>query len=317
MIEPSRKIAIVGAGSVGATIAYACLQRGVAGRIAIYDINAAKVRAQALDLNHGLQFVPPAVVEGSDDPMVCAGADVVVVTAGAKQKPGQSRMELASVNAGICRQLIPTMLRTAPEAILLMVSNPVDVLTYAALKISALPRRRVFGSGTVLDSSRFRYLIARRCNVAVASVHGYIVGEHGDSEVPLWSTANIGNIPLSEWAVPQHGRLTVRDRAEIFTGVKTAAEQIIRGKGATNFAIGLAAANILESVLDDSNAVLPVSSLLENFRGLSDVCLSMPSIVSRGGVELPLGVPMNAAEEAGLANSAAMVKASIRALGFA
>jgi L-lactate dehydrogenase len=183
--------------------------------------------------------------------------------------------------------------------------------------LSGLPRRRVLGSGTVLDSSRFRYLIARRCNVAVANVHGYIVGEHGDSEIPLWSTASIGNIPLSQWAVPQHGKLTVRDRAEIFAGVKGAAEQIIQGKGATSFAIGLAAASILEALFGDANAVLPVSSLLENFRGLSDVCLSMPCIVNRAGVEPPLDVPMNPAEEAGLANSAAMVKASIRAVGFA
>ena len=317
MIGNERKIAIVGAGSVGATVAYACLLRGIARRIALYDLDARKVQAQALDLNHGLQFVAPAIVEGSNDAGVCSNADVIVITAGARQKPGQSRLELASVNAGICRQLIPVMLRVSPEAIILMVTNPVDVLTFVALKLSGLPRRRVFGSGTVLDSSRFRHLIARRCNVAVANVHGYIVGEHGDSEVPLWSTASIGNIPLSEWAVPQHGKLTVRDRAEIFANVKTAAEQIIRGKGATSFAIGLAAASILEAILDDANAVLPVTSLLENFRASSDVCLSMPSIVSRTGVELPLGVPMNAAEEAGLANSAAMVKSSIRAVGFA
>jgi len=317
MKEHSRKIAVVGAGSVGATIAYACLLRGVARRIAMFDVDEAKVQAQALDLNHGLQFVSPAIVEGSKDPAVCAGADVIIMTAGAKQKPGQSRMELASVNAGICRQLVPMLLRVAPEALWLMVSNPVDVLTFAALKISGLPRRRVLGSGTVLDSSRFRYLIAQRCSVAVASVHGYIVGEHGDSEVPLWSTASIGNIPLSEWAVSGHGRLTVRDRAEIFTGVKTSAEQIIRGKGATSFAIGLSAASILDAVFEDANAVLPVSSLLENFHGLSDVCLSMPSIVNRAGVEPPLDVPMNAAEEAGLANSAATVKGAIRALGLA
>jgi L-lactate dehydrogenase len=316
MIEQSHKIAIVGAGTVGSTIAYACLLRGLARRIALYDIDLRKVQAQALDLSHGLQFVSPAVVEGSNDASVCSGADVIIITAGAKQKPGQSRMELASVNTGILRQIVPVMVRVAPDAIILLVTNPVDVMTFVAHKLSGLPRSRVFGSGTVLDSSRFRYLIARRCNVAVANVHGYIVGEHGETEIPLWSTANIGNVLLSDWAVPQHGKLTVRDRAEIFANVKTAADQIIRGKGATSFAIGLAVAHILEAIFNDANAILPVSSLLENFRGVSDVCLSMPSIVSRTGVELPLNVPMNAAEEAGLANSAAMVKSSIRIVGF-
>jgi len=310
------KIAIAGAGAVGATIAYACLTRGVARKVALFDNDAAKVNSQVLDLRHGLQFVPPAEVEGSDDPAVCKDADVVVVTAGAKQKPGQTRLELAGVNAAMCRDLIPKLLLVAPEAIVLMVSNPVDVLTYAALKISGLPRQRVMGSGTVLDSSRFRHLIAQRCRVAVTNVHGYIAGEHGDSEIPLWSAATIANIPLHDWSVAHHGRLTVRDRAEIFLSVKNAAEQVIRGKGATNFAIGLATAQILAAILNDENRVLPVSSLLTNYRGISDVCLSAPSILSRSGVEEPLDIPMNEAETAGLADSAAAVQKVIRSLGF-
>src|SRR5688572_7255586 len=208
--QPS-KIAIVGAGSVGATIAYACLIRGVARHVALFDVNRAKVDAEVLDLNHGLQFVPMATVEGSDDVAICAGASVVVITAGAKQKQGQTRMDLASANADICRKLVPQLLHVAPRAVFLLVTNPVDVITYVTLKLSGLPRQRVLGSGTVLDSSRFRYLIARRCNVAVQNVHAYIAGEHGDSEIPLWSSARIANVPLHEWAVPAHGKLTVRD----------------------------------------------------------------------------------------------------------
>src|SRR5215210_804374 len=227
------KIAIVGAGSVGATIAYACLIRGVAKHVALYDVKREKVDAEVLDLNHGLQFVPMATLEGSDDVGICADADVVVVTAGAKQKPGQTRMDLAGANAAICRKLIPDLVRLAPGAVLLMVTNPVDVITYIALKLSGLPRQRVLGSGTVLDSSRFRFLIARRCNVAVQNVHATIAGEHGESEIPLWSSARIGNVPLHEWAVPAHGKLTVRDRTDIFVNVKEAAQQIIAGKGAT------------------------------------------------------------------------------------
>jgi L-lactate dehydrogenase len=168
----------------------------------------------------------------------------------------------------------------------------------------------------VLDSSRFRFLIAQRCNVAVQNVHAYIAGEHGDSEIPLWSSASIANIPLHDWAVPRHGKLTVRDRTEIFQNVKNAAYQIVAGKGATNYAIGLATAKILEAILHDESRILPVSSLLSDFRGMSDVCMSIPSIVNRMGVEQPLPIPLNPAEEAGLQNSADTIRKAVRKLGF-
>ena len=310
------KVAVVGAGAVGATIAYACLVRGVAKQVALYDTNRSKVEAEVLDLNHGLQFVPMATVEGSDDVAVCAGASVVVITAGAKQKPGQTRMDLLSANAAIFRELVHKLLAVAPDAVYLVVSNPVDVMTYATLKLTGLPRARVIGSGTVLDSSRFRFLIAKRCNVAIQNVHAYIVGEHGESEVPLWSSASIANIPLHEWAVPQHGKLSVRDRVEIFENVKTAAAQIIAGKGATSYAIGLATAKILEALLHDESRVLPVSSLLEDFHEIRDVCLSVPCIVNRSGVEPPLPIKLNANEEAGLRNSAEQIAQAIKAAGF-
>ncbi len=316
MPDKPSKVAIVGAGSVGATIAYACLVRGVAKDIALFDTNAAKVEAEALDLNHGLQFVPMATLEGSPDVEVCRGADVVVITAGAKQKPGQTRMELAGANAAICRDMVPKLLAVAPEAILLLVTNPVDVITYVTLKVSGLPRARVFGSGTVLDSSRFRYLIARRLRVAVQNVHAYIAGEHGDSEIPLWSSATAGNVPLHAWAVQGHGKLTVRDRTEIFQDVKNAAYQIIQGKGATNYAIGLATARILEAILHDENRILPVSSLLDDYHGIGDVCLSVPCIVNRTGVDAALPIPLNEAELAGLRNSAETIRNAIRSLGF-
>jgi L-lactate dehydrogenase len=290
--------------------------RGVGKQITIYDVNKSKVDAEILDLNHGLQFVPMASIEGSDDVNICSGAHVVVITAGAKQKPGQARMDLAVANAAICKALLPRLLAVAPNAIYLLVTNPVDVMTYIAQKITSLPSGRVFGSGTVLDSSRFRYLIAQRLKVAVQNVHAYIAGEHGDSEIPLWSSATVANIPLHEWAVAHHGKLTVRDRTEIFQNVKQAAYQIIQGKGATNYAIGLATARILEAVLHDENRVLPVSSLLTDYRGIRDVCLSVPCIVNGTGVETTLPVPLNANEEAGLKNSAETIRSAIRLLGF-
>jgi L-lactate dehydrogenase len=310
------KIAVVGAGSVGATLAYACLIRGVARTIALYDVDAAKTRAETLDLNHGLQFVPMATVIGSDDIEVCRGADLVVVTAGAKQKPGQTRLELAAANVGLCRSLVPQLLEVAPDAILLLVTNPVDVVTYAALRYSGLPARRVFGSGTVLDSSRLRLLVAQHCGVAVQNVHAYIAGEHGDSEIPLWSSASVGSIPLLAWEVPGRPALDEAARADIVRRVVGAAEEVIRGKGATSYAVGLAATQIIEAVLRDQHQVLPVSSLLEDHRGISDVCLSVPSVVDRDGVETVLPVPLSEGEAEGLRRSADTVRGVIGALGL-
>ncbi len=304
------------AGAVGATIAYACLVRGVGKHLAIYDIDRKKVSAEVLDLNHGMQFVPMAMLDGSDDINICAGAAVIVITAGAKQKPGQTRMDLAAANASLLKTLVPRLMKVAPDAIYLLVTNPVDVLTYITLKLCGLPSQRVIGSGTVLDSSRFRFLIARRCSVAVQNVHAYIVGEHGDSEIPLWSSASIANIPLHDWAVPQHGKLSVEDREEIFQNVKNAAAQIIEGKAATNYAIGLAVARIIEAVLHNENRILSMSFLLTGYREISEVCLSVPCIVNRKGVEQALPVPMSANEDAGLKNSAEIVKAAIQSLGY-
>ncbi|WP_245767164.1 L-lactate dehydrogenase [Stigmatella erecta] len=310
------KIAIIGAGAVGATVAYAAMIRGVAKHFAIYDINRAKVDAEVLDLNHGLQFVPMATLEGSDDLNVCAGAEVVVITAGAKQKPGQTRMELAGANVELCRTLIPQLLKVAPDALLLLVTNPVDVLTYVVQQLSGLPARRVLGSGTVLDSSRFRFLLARHLNVAVQNVHAFIAGEHGDSEIPLWSTASVGGLPLMQWSVPGRAPLSEADRTHIFDHVRNAAYQVIRGKGATNYAIGLATAQILEALLHNEQRVLPVSSRLDGYLGIRDVCMSVPSIVNRGGVEAVLELPLSETEREGLKRSADTIRQAIRTLGF-
>jgi len=314
--ERPAKVGIIGAGSVGATIAYAAMIRGVARQISIFDIAKSKVNAEVLDLNHGMLFVPQGTVEGSDDIDVLRGSDVIVMTAGAKQSPGQTRMDLAAANAAICAKLLPRVVEAAPNALLLLVTNPVDVITQVAIKLTGLPWERVFGSGTVLDSSRFRFLLARHCNVAVQNVHAYIAGEHGDSEIPLWSSATIGSIPLSQWAVQGHGRLTSVDKDEILHNVKDAAYQVIQGKGATNYAIGLAVTNILEALLHDEHRVLPLSGLLHGFRGLDDVCLSLPRIVTRNGIEAPLPIPMTVDEEAGLMASADRIRAVVGGLGY-
>jgi L-lactate dehydrogenase len=310
------KVSIVGAGSVGATIAYACLIRGVGKTVALYDVDAAKTRAEVLDLEHGIQFVPMATVQGADDIAVTAGSDVVVITAGAKQRPGQTRLELAGVNVEMCRELMPALVEQSPDAVFLLVTNPVDVVTYAAVRCSGLPSGRVFGSGTVLDSSRLRSLLAQHCGVAAHSVHAFIVGEHGDSELPLWSRASIGLVPLSEWSVPGRPPLDAEARDRIAGEVVTAAEQIIRGKGATNYAIGLAATRIIEAVLHDEGSVLAVSSVLDGQYGISDVCLSLPTVVARQGIDTVLAAPIAEDELVALRASADTVRGVIRSLGL-
>jgi L-lactate dehydrogenase len=239
----------------------------------------------------------------------------VVITAGAKQKPGQTRLDLAAANVAMCRELVPALVRLAPDALLLVVTNPVDVVTYAALEISGLPAGRVLGSGTVLDSSRLRFLIAEHTGVAVQNVHAYIAGEHGDSEVPLWSTATIGGVPVQDWE-SGGSRLDAAARARIHQRVVTAAYEIIAGKGATSLAVGLAVSRILEAILNDEHRVLPVTSRLDGVHGLSDVCLSMPSVVGRSGVESVLATPLSPDEEQQLAASAETVRAAARSLGL-
>lgn len=314
--ERRTKIAIIGAGSVGATIAYACQIRGVAQTIALFDIDGKKTRAQVLDLNHALQFTPAASIAGSDDIEVVRDADVVVTTAGAKQKPGQTRLDLAESNVRMVQGLMAQCAEVAPDAIHLIVTNPCDVVTYAALKASGLPAGRVFGSGTVLDSSRFRYLLAQHCQVAVQNVHAYIVGEHGDSEIPVWSGANIGQVPIESY-VPTGGRqLSAADKARITHGVVHAAYEIIEGKGATWYAIGLAVTRVLEAILHDENRVLPVSTLLTDYQGIDDVCLSVPAVVNREGVARILDIPLSEDELAGLRASGDAVRSVARSLGL-
>lgn len=313
----STKLGIVGAGAVGATMAYAALMRGAARTVAVFDINRAKVEAETLDMSHGVQFMPMAKVVGSDEIDVLADSDVIMFTAGAKQKPGQSRLDLAEATIGLVKKVLPELVRVAPNAVHVMVTNPVDVVTYAALKISGLPPNQLFGSGTVLDSSRMRFLVAQETGVAVQNVHAYIVGEHGDSEIPLWSSAMIGAVPLLEWnGIGGHGPLTSEVRERIAQDVISSAYRIIEGKGATSYAIALAGSRIIEAILNDEHRILPVSSLLDDYLGISDVCLSVPTLVGATGVGERLAVPLSSDEIAGLRRSAEAVREVAKRFGY-
>lgn len=310
------KLAIVGAGSVGTSLAYAALIRGSAGNVALFDVNAAKAEAEVLDLAHGTQFAAAAAsVTGGGDIAVTEGADVVVITAGAKQARGQTRLDLAGTNVRILEDLMAPLLERSPDAVFVLVTNPCDVLSVAAQKISGLPAGRILSSGTVLDTSRLRWLLARRAGVAVASVHASIIGEHGDTEFPAWSTATIGPIPVRDWKVDGERIFTPDYLAETAREVTQAAYKVIAGKGATNYAIGLSGARIVEAVLRDEKAVLPVSTVLAGQHGISGVALSLPSIVGRGGVHTVLEMPMDDGEVVALQHSADTLRNALDTLG--
>ncbi|MEH0108518.1 L-lactate dehydrogenase [Tersicoccus sp. MR15.9] len=310
------KLAIVGAGAVGTSLAYAALIRGSAREVALFDVATEKVEAEVLDLAHGTQFTGSSTVVGGDDIGVVAGADVVVITAGAKQQPGQTRLDLAGANIAILRSVLPRLLEQAPDAVYVLVTNPCDVLTVAAQQISGLPSHRVFSSGTVLDTSRLRWLISRKAGVATSSVHATIVGEHGDSEFPLWSSATIGLVPIRDWTVDGRQLFTWEYLEQLTDQVVNAAYTVIRGKGATNYAIGLSGARIVEAVLRHEDAVLPVSSVLDDYAGVSGVALSVPTVVGGSGIERVLEVPMNGRELGLLQDSAATLRRSLAGLGF-
>jgi L-lactate dehydrogenase len=243
----------------------------------------------------------------------CKDANIVVVTAGANQKPGETRLDLVRKNTYSFKNIIPEIVGYNPR-MLLIVSNPVDVLTYVALKLSEYPVNRVIGSGTALDTARFRYLLSRHCEVDPRNVHAHIIGEHGDSEVPVWSLANIGGVSFCQYCPVCRRKCPESEREKIFNQVKNAAYEIIKRKGATYFAIGLALVRIVGSILRDENSVLTVSTLVDSYYDISDVCLSIPVILNRNGVSKTLKISLDESELKKLQASAAVLKDVIKTL---
>jgi L-lactate dehydrogenase len=277
------KVTVVGAGAVGSSSAYAMLIRKAARHVVLYDIAAQKVEAEVLDLAHGTNFTGSSRITGGSDIAVTAGSHVVVITAGAKQAPGQTRMDLAATNARIIATMMPRLLEASPDAIFVIVTNPCDVLAVIAQQATGLPPERVMASGTVLDTSRLRVQLAEAAGVATRSVHAHIVGEHGDTEFPLWTSATIGPVPLLDWRAPGFDGFRREELDAIAIEVRDAAYRVIQGKGATNYGIGLSVTRIVEAILDDEGAVLPVSTVLSGFHGIDGVALSVPSIVNAAG----------------------------------
>jgi len=308
----ARKVAIVGTGQVGSTFAFALMITGLSSSIVLIDQAAERAEGHAMDLNHSLPFVPPCRISAGDY-SDCRGASIVVITAGASQKPGETRLELVRRNTDIFKQIIPEIVKHNP-GMLVIVSNPVDILTYVALKVSGYSMNRIIGSGTVLDSARFRSLLGKHCRVDPRNVHAYIIGEHGDSEVPVWSQVKIGGISFLDYCSMYLRDVSEKERDEIFNEVKRAAYEIIKRKGATNFAIGLSLVRIAESILRDENSVLTVSTLLDDYYDIGDVCLSVPVILNRNGVAKTLKIGLDQSELASLRASAKVLKNVIKGL---
>ncbi|WP_078060757.1 L-lactate dehydrogenase [Desulfotomaculum copahuensis] len=305
MADDKRKIAVVGVGAVGSACAYAVMMSGLVSELVLVDINRERAEGEAMDMAHGASFIKPIRVYAGDY-HDCHDADVIIFSAGANQKPGETRLDLVNKNYQILKDVLPRLMPLSDEGVLLMVANPVDVLTYAALHLAQLPPERVVGSGTVLDSSRFRYLISSHCRVEPRNIHAYVVGEHGDTEVPLWSRANIAGIPVREFC--RWRGVPCPDPAEISSQVRRAAYEVIARKGVTAYAIGLAVKRICESILRDENTVLTVSGLINGEYGIHDVCFSLPAIVNRQGRSRVLAVPLAPDEEEALHHSAAVLK---------
>jgi len=310
--HPTR-VVLVGTGNVGATFAFALAQSGLASEIVLIDANRTRAEGEAMDLNHAVPFFSPCRIWAGDY-ADCAGAAVTVITAGAAQKPGETRLDLVKKNTGIFKQIIPQVAQHNPNGIILIATNPVDVLSYAAWKISGLPHERVIGSGTILDTARFRYLLSEYFGVDPRSVHAYIIGEHGDSEVPVWSRANIAGMRLSDFCCRQDVQYDQAKMDEIFKQTRDAAYEIIQRKGATYYAIGAGLVRIVEAILRDQRTVLPVSTLIDKYYGIDGVYLSLPAVVDRCGVESLLQLDLAEDEIVGLRKSAEVLKSTIAQL---
>ncbi len=307
MPYPQKKVVVIGAGSVGTAYIYALLPRGVAGEIALIDVDQNRVEGEVLDLSHGLPFIPPVTIKKGDY-CDCANADIIVVTAGAKQQPGQSRRDLIQKNAMIVRSICRQIAEHESPAVLVMVTNPVDALTYVALKELQWEPRRVVGSGTVLDSARFKYLLSKHCKIDARNVHAYILGEHGDSEVAAWSMTHIAGVSVNEYCKICKSCDYNDHHNRIAEEVRNSAYHIIDYKGSTYYGIGLSLVRITEAMLRNEHSILTISSLLDGQYGIRDVCLSVPTIAGDGGVELIIDAELTGEELEALRASAAAIR---------
>lgn len=314
----SRKVAVIGCGFVGSTIAFALMQSGLFSDMVLIDVDMKKAEGEALDIGHGIPFARPMKIwAGVYEDIADAG--IVIITAGANQKPGETRLDLVHKNINILKNIMPEVTKYNKTGIILMVANPVDILTYAALKISGLPENRVIGSGTVLDTARLKYEVGELLEVDSRGVHAFIVGEHGDSEIAAWSSANVSGVPLKDFCKIRSdidSSMLKEATREIAERVKNSAYEIIERKQATYYGIAMAVKRICEAIIRDEKSVLPISSMMHGEYGLTDVVLSMPAIVGENGVEHVVPVSLDEEEQKQLWNSAQVLKEIQKQEGF-
>ncbi|MDE6951182.1 MAG: L-lactate dehydrogenase [Lachnospiraceae bacterium] len=306
----SRKVAVIGCGFVGSSIAFALMQSGLFSDMVLIDVDMKKAEGEALDIGHGIPFARPMKIWAGVYEDI-ADAAIVIITAGANQKPGETRLDLVHKNINILKSIMPEVTKHNKTGIIMMVANPVDILTYAALKISGLPENRVIGSGTVLDTARLKYEVGELLEVDSRGVHAFIVGEHGDSEIAAWSSANVSGVPLKDFCRIRSdidSNMLKEATQEIADRVKNSAYEIIERKQATYYGIAMAVKRICEAIVRDEKSVLPISSMMHGEYGLTDVVLSMPAIVGENGVEHVVPVSLDEEEQKRLWNSAQVLK---------
>lgn len=303
---------------MGVRYAYALMIKGIARHIVIIDIDKTKVEGEIMDLSHGAPFTSPTKLTlGTYSDLT--DSDLVVITAGRGRHHDETRFDLIQSNAELYKAIIPQVMEYAPKTILLIVTNPVDILAYVAYKISKKPASEVIGSGTVLDSARFRYLIGKHCEIDARNVHGYILGEHGPTEFPVWSRVMIGGTLLNDYCpVCQNKKYCNHDEEldNIFTEVRDSGKRIIKRKGETSYGVGLALVRITEAIVNDENAILPISCLVDGYLGVKDVYLSLPAVINKLGVRQVLNIKLNAQEKTSFQNSAKVLKEAIQQLNL-
>lgn len=303
------KVTIIGAGMVGSTAAYSLVTSDITNEIALIDINKKLAEAQVMDIEHAVPFYGYTNVKVGTY-KDCADSKVAVICCGAAQKPGETRLDLVKKNSAIIKEVVPKIFKQNPNIILVMVTNPVDVLTYLSVKMFPHKKKQIIGTGTILDSARFRHLLSEHFKIDPRSINAYIVGEHGDSELPLWSTASIGNMALEGC-----NGIAARDKKIIFNKARNAAYAIIEGKQATYYAIASGIADLVRAILYNKNTVLPVSHFQDGEFGVRDVCLSMPVVVGEKGISGKICLKISATEKKLLKKSAAVLKKVYESIG--
>nr|WP_152512715.1 L-lactate dehydrogenase [Haloplasma contractile] len=315
MHDDIRRVVLIGTGFVGMSYAYSMLNQGISDELVLIDIDHDKAEGEAMDLNHGMAFAPKNIKIWAGTYDDCESADIIVITAGANQKEGETRLDLVHKNKKIMKGIIGEIDKSGFNGILLIASNPVDVMTYVAYKESGLDKSKIIGSGTTLDSARLRYELSDYLNINSKNIHAYIIGEHGDSEFPIWSNASIGVKPLLD-VINEHDEYKYEDLDQIYKDVRDAAYEIIKRKKATYYGIGMSLAQVTKAILNDSNSIYTISSLVDDYYGVTDLYIGIPCIINRSGVREIIKLNLTKSDQERFKKSANILKDMIKEIGY-